>query len=407
MTRVGAKGSAGLIVGVQSFQALAYGGIALFLPLIRSDLHLDYTLAGLLSLVATATYAAMQIPAGILGDRISPRLLFLLGALGTNLCSLALAALTSFSLILANQAISGIFRALIFAPGMLLMRSMFPDNRQATAVGLYVTGGVSSSVLLNLIGPLLIGPLGWRAIFVIFSAVGVSMVVLYFFVGDLGPGSARQNTVSLAAFWSLIRNPVLGLSGVLQFVRYAVVQATGYWFPTLLIVEKGFSLQSAGLLLGIGAVLGAPSNLLGGYIADRTRRPLWVIGGGMTILMLVLVMIVNVTAVWAVAIAVLLISLFVQVYFGPLFDLPMSVLDRRYSGLVSGFSNFCANVGGLVFSFLLGVLKDTWNSFSPGLYGLAALCLIGVSTSVLLGRVIRTRSSPAAAALEPAAVDQG
>ncbi|NBR29839.1 MAG: MFS transporter [Betaproteobacteria bacterium] len=46
--------------------ALSVGGIALFLPLIREDLHLSFTQAGMLSVAATATYALGQIPAGFL-----------------------------------------------------------------------------------------------------------------------------------------------------------------------------------------------------------------------------------------------------------------------------------------------------------------------------------------------------
>ena len=57
----------------QGFQALALGGIALFLPNIRADLGLSYTQAGILASLATLTYALMQIPAGFLVDRFGPR----------------------------------------------------------------------------------------------------------------------------------------------------------------------------------------------------------------------------------------------------------------------------------------------------------------------------------------------
>ena len=49
--------------------ALSVGGIALFLPLIRGDLNISFTQAGMLSVAATATYALGQIPAGFLTDR--------------------------------------------------------------------------------------------------------------------------------------------------------------------------------------------------------------------------------------------------------------------------------------------------------------------------------------------------
>ena len=61
---------------------LSVGGVALFLPLIREDLHISFTQAGMLSVAATATYALGQIPAGFLTDRFGPKRLFFIGIIG-------------------------------------------------------------------------------------------------------------------------------------------------------------------------------------------------------------------------------------------------------------------------------------------------------------------------------------
>ncbi len=53
-----------LIVACQSTQALAFGGIALFLPLIRSDVGLTFAQAGTLASASTLVYAVMQVPSG-------------------------------------------------------------------------------------------------------------------------------------------------------------------------------------------------------------------------------------------------------------------------------------------------------------------------------------------------------
>ena len=44
-----------LIIICQSFQSLAVGGIALFLPLIREDLQMSFSQGGMLSAAATIT----------------------------------------------------------------------------------------------------------------------------------------------------------------------------------------------------------------------------------------------------------------------------------------------------------------------------------------------------------------
>src|SRR6266581_4720630 len=74
-----------LVVFCQGFNMLSLGGIALFLPLIREDLHMSFAQAGMLSAAATFTYALGQIPGGYLADRFGPKRIFFIGILGSTL----------------------------------------------------------------------------------------------------------------------------------------------------------------------------------------------------------------------------------------------------------------------------------------------------------------------------------
>src|SRR5437588_12930074 len=94
---------------------LSLGGIALFLPLIREDLHISFAQAGMLSAAATFTYALGQIPGGYLADRFGPKRIFFIGILGSTLLSLNFGMIQSYPAALANQIVSGMFRALLFA----------------------------------------------------------------------------------------------------------------------------------------------------------------------------------------------------------------------------------------------------------------------------------------------------
>src|SRR5690606_13441786 len=126
-------------------------------------------------------------PSGFLSDRFGPKRLFVIGVLGTNAMTLLFSQLHSYWPLLANQALSGVFRALVFAPGMLLITSLFPSDRRATAMGLFVAGGFSSNIFLNALGPLAVTRLGWRDVFLIFSLIGFTIVALYWRVGAPGP----------------------------------------------------------------------------------------------------------------------------------------------------------------------------------------------------------------------------
>jgi nitrate/nitrite transporter NarK len=368
-------------------QALAFGGIALFLPLIRDDLGLSFTQAGALSAVSTLVYAFMQIPAGYLADRFGARRLFVVGLLGTNVLTLMLAVLDQFTFILANQALSGFFRALVFAPGLLLVTAYFPPERRATAMGLYVAGGFSSSILLNLFGPLLVEPLGWRGLFALFAVGGLIIVGLFWRFGPDVPRSASGEHATVREALGLFRIPQMWMLAGIQYARLAIALGIAFWLPAYIVEDKGFSLRTAGLMLAVGALVTAPSNFFGGYLADRIHNPLLVIGVSQVMLAITLALLVYADDAVTLLLIVAANALFVQLYFGPLFAVPIEMLGPRLAGVSSGFGNFFANIGGFTSVYAIGALKDATGSFTLGFHILAAVAVLGAACTVTLGRI--------------------
>jgi nitrate/nitrite transporter NarK len=374
-----------LIVLGQGSQALVIGGISLFLPLIRTDLGLSFAQSGSLAAVSTLVYALMQVPSGWFTDRFDPKRLFSIGLVGTNLMSLLFALGHSYGGLLAVQAASGCFRSLMFAPGLMLMRDQFPPNRRATAMGLYVAGGFSSSVLLNALGPLLVGVLGWRGLFVVFGGVGLACVALYQRVGS-SPRRQPGTHPRLGEIRRLFAHPALWLVGLVQFVRLSLVHGFTFWLPSYLVVEKGQSLAMAGTVAATGALVTAPSNLLGGWLSDRLHRPLLVIAVSLVALATTFLALPTVHGPTPLFLVVAVNALFIQFYFGPLFSVGLSFLGQRTAGFSSGFGNFCANLGGFAFTSGLGTLKDLTGSFTTGFHVLAAMCGLSLAAVVLLSR---------------------
>jgi MFS family permease len=376
-----------LLVLCQSVQMLASGGISLFLPLIRGDVGLSFTQGGMLSAVSSFVYALMQIPSGYLADRFGPRPLFLIGLLGTACMALSFALLHVFWLLVLNQAISGFFRALLFAPGLLLISALFPPQRRATAMGLFVAGGSSSNILLNALGPLLVGPLGWRTLFVGFSLGSIVVAFLYWRLGVQGV-TAPAARFTLRDILALFRQRAMLLVAGIQYVRLAVAGGLQFWMPSVL-VARGYSLHDAGLIVALGLTITAPANFFGGYISDRLGRPLLVIGISQAMLALSTCLLVQVTQPTLLIPVIVVNGLFVQLYFGPIFNVPLQILGQGAAGVTSGYGNLFANLGGVTFAYLLGAFKDTTGSFSSGLYLLAALCVGGLTCTLTLARMLR------------------
>jgi len=384
-----------LVVFCQGFNMLSLGGIALFLPLIREDLGLSFTQAGMLSAAATFTYALGQIPGGYLADRFGPKRVFFIGILGSTLLSLNFGMIESYPGALANQVVSGVFRAMIFAPGLTLVASWFPSDRKATAMGVYVIGGVSGNVLLSLIGPFLVVHYGWRPPFMAFAALGVCAAFVYLAFGKEKPAAGPKHPVGMLDALQLFRYPIMWVCAGIQFIRFGVTTSFNFWLPSLLVSDRGLSLQAAGFITAMGFALTGPSNALGGYTSDRLRNPPLVIGGALAVLACTSALLVVVDSIPLLVLVVAVNSIFVQFYFGPLFYVPVEVLGPRVAGMSAGFGNTFANLGALIFAYALGVVKDTAGAFTLGFLGTSAFCVVGVALAVVLARM-RKRALAAA-----------
>jgi sugar phosphate permease len=283
-----------------------------------------------------ASYGLAQIPAGYLSDRLGPRRLVFAGLLGWSVLVLGFGLARAFWLAAAILLVGGVFRALLFAPGLALLASWFPAQRRATAMSLFLFGGASGSVVLALAGPLLAELHGWRATLVLFAALAAGIACLFAAFAKDRPRRKERKPPSIRDFLAIVRFPILWVCSWLQFVRFAVVMGFHFWLPYFLVADRGFSLQATGAVMAMSAALSAPSNTLGAYVSDRLRNPPLVIGGALAAL--------------ACAAALLPTVEFVCVY-------------------------------------ALGAVRDASGSFAWGFLGIGAACLAGVALSFLLARL--------------------
>jgi len=385
-----------LTVVCQSFQALSMGGIALLLPVIRKDLGLSFTQGGSLAAATTLVYAFMQMPAGYLSDRFSPKKLFSIGILGSTVLALTFGLVANYWQALVNQMLSGFFRALLFTPGMALLTGWFPPNRRATATGLYLIGGYSGSVIFNLVGPLLVARFDWRFSFISIASVGIIAILFLIRFGKDAPPTGERRKGNMLEALQLFRHKVMWVCGGIQYIRFGVVQGITYWLPSLLINEKGLSLQSAGIIIAIQVVLMSPSNIIGGYISDRLKNPILVIAVSLGVLGITTGLLITANSMILLVALIFINAIFLQMYFGPLFSIPVEILGVSKAGISIGFSNLFANVGGFSAAYLLGVLKDRSGAFKPGFFAICGACFLGLALTLILGRMRRKAMGPIA-----------
>jgi nitrate/nitrite transporter NarK len=392
----GAARTVSLIVLSQVVHFLTLSAVALLLPLIRTDLAISFSQAGMLSAAATLSYALTQIPAGYLSDRYGPKRLFFAGLLGWSLLGIALALSFSYWIAVAVLFAAGACRALLFAPGLTLVASWFPPDRRATAMGLFLVGSFIGTIGVSLTGPALSAELGWRLTFGLYAGLGVAVAFAFWRFGGEKSRSDRGTRVRLSEAGGLLRSRVLWVCNGLQFIRFSVATAFNFWLPSLLLTDRGLSLGLVGVVVAISAACAAAANPLGGYVSDRLRNPPLVIGGSLAILACSSVLIVTVQSLPLLLAVIALNSVFMTIYFGPLFYVPVEIFGQRTAGLVTGVANLFANLGALTTAYALGVVKDSTGSFARGFFGIATLCVLGVFLSFVLARIRHRALAPGA-----------
>ena len=378
-----------LVIACQSFQALGMGAIALFLPLIRTDLHLSFSQGGTISAAGALLYTLMQLPAGYLGDRFGAKRLFIAGALGTTILALTFGFVTEYWQAVVNQSLSGIFRAFLFAPGLTLITAWFPSERRATAMGLFMVSGFSGHVIVDIIGPLLVAWFDWRFPFITFASIGIVVTLVFWRFGKESPTTGQRQKVNIRDIFQLFHHRLTWVCGVIQYARCAVMMGLAFWLPSLLVDEKGLSLQITGLIIAMRSALIAPTSLIGAYASDRFNKPVLIIAISLVILVITTALLPIINDIILLVVVIAINSVFVQMYFGPLFAVPIEILGKRTAGTSTGISNLFANIGTLTYTYLLGALKDATGSFLSGFLAIAVTCVVGLAFTWLLARMRR------------------
>ncbi len=150
-------------------------------PSIRSDLGGSETLVQWLGASYTLAMAIGLLTGGRLGDIFGRRRMFMIGAAGFTIGSIACGTAQGPEVILVARLVQGLFGAIMLPQGLGMIREMFPPEQRAAAFGLF--GPVMG--LSSMGGPILAGWLvdadyfgwGWRMIFLINVPLGIAAVL--------------------------------------------------------------------------------------------------------------------------------------------------------------------------------------------------------------------------------------
>jgi len=168
-----------LLVAVSSFLIPFMGSsLSIALPLIQNDLAVDILVLGWIPTAFTLANAALVLPFGRLADIHGRKKIFTYGITIYTIASfLAVFSSTGLMLIFFSF-LQGVGCAMIFATGVALLISIFPQKHRGEVLGIYLTAVYVGLFLGPLLGGFLAHNLGWESIFLANVPIGLFLLSL-------------------------------------------------------------------------------------------------------------------------------------------------------------------------------------------------------------------------------------
>ncbi|NML49461.1 MFS transporter [Streptomyces sp. R302] len=355
------------------------------LPNVAGDLGTTVPTAGhLVSAYALGVVVGAPLLTA-LGSRLPrKRMLLLLMALFT-VGNLASALAPGYGWLLAGRVLAGLPHGAFFGVGAVVAARLVRPDRQARAVATMFLGLTVANILGVPAATLLGQHLGWRATFVVVTAIGLAaLAALARLVPDL-PVDDRQG---LGRELRALGRPQVLLGLLTAVLGFAGVFAVYSYLASMTTEVMGFGESTVTIVLalfGIGMTAGA---LAAGPLTDRAPRP--TLYGSLAALAVTLVAFrFTVHVPWLALVTVVVLG---AVGFMTTTPLQMLVMEKAKDAptLASASNHSAFNLANAGGAWAGGAaVAAGWGWTSPALVG-AALAAVGLAVAVLAGLLDRT-----------------
>lgn len=274
--------SAGLFFFYEFFQLNLFDVINQSL---RDDFNIQATQLSWMSSTYLWADLLFLLPAGLLLDRFSTRLVILISMLGCIVGTVGFGLTHSFGWATFFRFLSGIGNAFCFLACVVLVARWFPLRRQALVIGCVITMAFIGGMMAHTPLAYLNERYGWRNALLIDGGLGVVLFFwLLFFIKDRPKESVQNNLhqqTPTTHFLQAILGPQNWLSGLYTSCLNLPIMVLGaLWGASYLKVVHHVSQIAASnivSLIFVGSIIGCP---VVGWLSDRasSRKPLMIIG---------------------------------------------------------------------------------------------------------------------------------
>ncbi|HAP32518.1 MAG TPA: hypothetical protein DCQ14_05640 [Firmicutes bacterium] len=383
--------------------------IAIIVEDLMREFSIPATHLGLMSSALFYAYAAMQLPVGILCDRIGVRRTVLYFGLLGGIGALLFASAAGVQTATLGRLLTGMGTAGIWIPALEYLALNYRPHIFATLSSIISAAGSFGIILGTLPLALLVETKGWRFPFFAASLVMILLVMANWILmkysaqqsQNIKNNSENENreqeqapgdVKALTPFW---KGPVFWFFALWSFLYYGVLFSfTGLWGASFLQDTFQVSRQTAGMHLlfaSIGVVLGS---LAWAIISDRllqARRPL-IIAGTCAFIVLWIIIFSLETYPGAFLTSLLYFSLgFCGMTFILIYSCTKEYFPLQTAGAVMGSVNTFMMGSAAVFQGITGYLLDFFHmeiSINAGYRAIFVLYLASLAVALIFSLLL-------------------
>lgn len=240
---------------------------------LTNELGLTASELGLMTAVYFLTFAAMQLPLGVLLDRYGPKRVQVVLLFVTAFGAALFATTNRFEMLVVARALIGLGAAGALVAGLKAIVLCFPKERVALLNGCFIMAGTLGAVAATSPADWVLTYLSWRELFGVAAVVTAAIAAIIFVVvPDLSPSGSGKQPVRSGGLARVFRDPRFWRLAPLSTMCVSTAWAMqGLWAEQWLVDVAG--LDRAGVvrhLLVMAMALSAAA-LLFGLGADRLR----------------------------------------------------------------------------------------------------------------------------------------
>jgi MFS family permease len=306
---------------VRATMAFQFQSVAAVAPLLGSAFGVSIADIGVLIGLYFAPGIALALPGGAIGQKFGDKTT-VLGALALMLAgSLVMALATSWHVQIGGRLVAGAGGVIVSVQLTKMLTDWFAGREIATAMAILVNSWPAGIAVSLLTLPLIGTHWGLGAVYLSVAAFIASAIallaLLYRPPTDHAAVAATKAGLDRPTVLAMI---AAGLIWGLFNIGFAVIFSFG---PSML-VERGWSIASAGSAISIVLWVAVFSVPFGGYLADRTGRPQTILVAASLVFAMLMLLLPRTDAVILTVAALGLVS---GQPAGPIMSLPARVLQ--------------------------------------------------------------------------------